>query len=51
MIEKIYSKKEELWKQFEKEFWKQFDQTFSDYLNEVIPKSEIRKNKIKKIIQ
>ncbi len=53
MIEKlkIYSKREELWKQFEKEFWKQFDQTinFSDYLNEAISKSEIRKNKIKKI--
>jgi hypothetical protein len=43
--------KEELWKQFEKEFWKQFDQTinFSDYLNDTFPKSEMRKNKIKKI--
>ncbi len=50
---KIYSKREELWKEFEKEFWKQFDQTinFSDYLNASIPKLEIRKNKIKKIIQ
>jgi hypothetical protein len=48
---KIYSKREELWKEFEKEFWKQFNQTvnFSDYLNETIPKSEIRKNRIKKI--
>ena len=50
-MEKIYSKREEIWKEFEKEFWKQFNQTvnFSDYLNETIPKSEIRKNRIKKI--
>jgi hypothetical protein len=38
-------------KEFSDYFWKQFNQTinFSDYLNEAISKSEIRKNKIKKI--
>jgi len=38
-------------KEFSDYFWKQFNQTinFSDYLNGAIPKSVIRKNKIKNI--